>query len=178
MSMSTLSGGLEIWDRRRSGKPQLRSPISWGITGSGALDTAQVREPLQRGLPRFCTTVQSRPLCAEAPIRASAEGARSPGASQSAERWTLHGHCTQQPARLCLKHAPLAMQGLGPPHAQPVASKLPTVQADAEQPYLAMHLSCIHTTLGAVLSLSLDAGRGSRGRYTAWRCTPRGRTCA
>ena len=43
MSIGTLSGGLEIWDRRRAGKPQLRSPISWGITGSGALDAAQVR---------------------------------------------------------------------------------------------------------------------------------------
>ena len=68
MSMSNLPGGLEIWDRRRSGKPQLRSPISWGITGSGALDAAQVWEPLQRGLPCLCTTFQSRPLYAEAPI--------------------------------------------------------------------------------------------------------------
>ncbi|CAK0736740.1 hypothetical protein CVIRNUC_000795 [Coccomyxa viridis] len=56
------SGGLEIWDRRRSGKPQLRSPISWGITGSGALDAAQ-----GQGLSRqiHCLAVHpSRPhLC-------------------------------------------------------------------------------------------------------------------
>ncbi|CAL5218504.1 g190 [Coccomyxa viridis] len=35
------TGGLECWDRRRAGKPQLRSPLSWGLTGSGALDAAQ-----------------------------------------------------------------------------------------------------------------------------------------
>ena len=41
-SAYTTAGGLECWDRRRAGRPQLRSPISWGITGSGALDSAEV----------------------------------------------------------------------------------------------------------------------------------------
>lgn len=42
-SAAIAAGGVECWDRRRPGKPQLRSPLSWGMTGSGALDSAQVR---------------------------------------------------------------------------------------------------------------------------------------
>ena len=45
-----------------------------------------------------------------------------------------------------LEHALVVMQSLGPPHAQPVASKPPAVQGDAEQPFLAMHPICICTT--------------------------------
>ena len=41
-SAALAAGGVECWDRRRPGKPQLRSPLSWGMTGSGALDSAQV----------------------------------------------------------------------------------------------------------------------------------------
>ncbi len=36
-------GGLEVWDKRRPGRPQLRSPLSWGVTGSPALDASQAR---------------------------------------------------------------------------------------------------------------------------------------
>lgn len=39
---SLFEGGLEVWDKRRPGKPQLRSPLSWGMTGSLALDAAKV----------------------------------------------------------------------------------------------------------------------------------------
>ncbi len=38
-----LEGGLEVWDKRRPGKSQLRSPLSWGLTGSPALDASHVR---------------------------------------------------------------------------------------------------------------------------------------
>ena len=55
--MGAFTGGLEIWDRRRPGKPQLRSPIAWGMTGSGALDAAQVLVPPEHVLSRSCTGV-------------------------------------------------------------------------------------------------------------------------
>ena len=117
LSIGTFLGGLEIWDRRRSGKPQLRSPISWGITGSGALDAAQVRALLERGLPPFCISVQSRQLCAESPIQVSAEAVRPPGASHPAQRWMLHEHCTQQPAGLCPNACPACDERHRIPHA-------------------------------------------------------------
>ena len=75
MSMGAFPGGLEIWDRRRSGKPQLRSPISWGITGSGTLDAAQVRALLQHGLPPSCTCSVQAAVCKTAGIEPSAEAA-------------------------------------------------------------------------------------------------------
>ena len=42
MGAYVVAGGLECWDRRRPGKPQLRSPISWDSTGNGAMDAVQV----------------------------------------------------------------------------------------------------------------------------------------
>lgn len=157
MPMSTVPGGLEIWDRRRSGKPQLRSPISWGITGSGALDAAQVRALLEHG--PFCTMHLSAPRsasflhhcsspgrCVQKCIRVSAEAAQSPWHQIQQSAGCCMSTARSSPQECVPMHALLVMQGLGPPHAQPVASKLPTVQADAEQPFLAMHPFCMHST--------------------------------
>ncbi len=84
---SMAAGGLECWDRRRAGKPQLRSPLSWGLTGSGALDAAQVNgnSVLRfRNVTRMYTVFQLAVLqrasqCNAAPSRAVIFPASSAG---------------------------------------------------------------------------------------------------
>ena len=112
--MSTLPGGLEIWDRRRSGKPQLRSPISWGITGSGALDAAQVRN------------LFSMVSLISAPLFSAGRCVRKHQAEPQLRRPNLLGRLSQRSAGRCMStspsslqecvpmHALLVMQGLGP----------------------------------------------------------------
>ncbi|CAL8470373.1 g9915 [Coccomyxa elongata] len=55
------TGGLEVWDKRRPGKSQLRSPLSWGLMGSPALDASH-------GLERQINCIAAHPsrphLCA------------------------------------------------------------------------------------------------------------------
>ena len=132
----------------RSGTGGGRGSLSCGPQSPGASQAAEhwtlhrCGNPLQRSLPRSAALFS--PGCCLQKHRAEPQ----------LRRPNLLGRLSQRSAGRCmgtspsslqdcvLKHALLVMQGLGPL----MHSLLPTVQADAEQPFPAMQLLCIHTS--------------------------------